>query len=241
MEKHKIKILSTRPLEDSLLAMAAENNISITVIPFIDVEPVQSPEIIEQIKAAASQQGTVAFTSMNAAEIVGRSLDGSNPDWKIFSIGTATTAVVKSYFGEEKIADTASNAATLAESILKHKIDKLIFFCGNQRRNELPDLLMQQNIPVNEVIVYNTINIPQIIEEQFDGVAFFSPSAVDSFFLLNDDQHSDYYFAIGTTTEAAIHHHSNKRVVVSALPGKENLIRRIIEFYKEAPEGRQAE
>ena len=83
----------------------------------------------------------------------------------------------------EWVESTANDAVSLAELIAEDRfVDEVIFFCGDQRRDELPEILRQHEVVVNEIVVYQTIAVPHKIEKQYHGILFFSPSAVQSFF-----------------------------------------------------------
>src|SRR5258708_9242630 len=142
MQQNKITILSTGHLPAYLAAEAEENNIKADIIPFIKTEPVQSVEAQQEIEQALLQVATVVFTSRNAVEAVAAELEDHQPDWGIYCIGQKTKELAEEYFGEEKIYGSANDAVSLAELIVEADItDEIIFFCGDQRRNELPDIL----------------------------------------------------------------------------------------------------
>jgi uroporphyrinogen-III synthase len=201
MEQNKIEVLCTRPLPSMLVEEAAAAGIAIDELSFIETESILSVEVQQEIELVSTEIATVVFTSMNAVDAVTIFLDGHQPDWSIYSIGTATARLVKEYFGGEKIAGTANDAASLAELIAEDKMtNEVIFFCGDQRRDELPDILRQQDIEVNEIVVYQTIEVPHKITKDYYGILFFSPSAVRSFFKTNKLSEKTIAFAIGNTT-----------------------------------------
>jgi Uroporphyrinogen-III synthase len=232
MQKDKIHILSTRPLPAGLTEEARQLGIWIDETSFIETEPIRSVEVQQEIEQALIKFTAVVFTSMNAVEAVTEELDGALPEWKIFCIGNTTREVVEKYFGENTIAGTADNALALAEEIIQdEEIDEVTFFCGDQRRDELPDALRQNDIEVIEVVVYNTIPIPQKIEKNYHGILFFSPSAVESFFKKNKIPDQTYLFAIGNTTAATIKKYTTNKIIIAKEPGKENLVRQMMEYY----------
>jgi uroporphyrinogen-III synthase len=232
MPQNKIPILSTRPLNESLLEEAKQSNIELDVVSFIETEPVHSAEIYQEIENSLLQSSAVVFTSMNAVEAVANQLEGQQPDWRIYSIGNATKQLVKKYFGEESIAGTADSAAELAEIIAeKGYDDEVIFFCGNQRRDELPGILRNNDIEVNEIVVYETTAVPHNLKKKYQGILFFSPSAVESFFSNNNVAEQTILFAIGNTTATTIKKYSNNRIIISDEPGKENLFRKMVEYF----------
>ena len=232
MEQNKISILSTRPLSDSLIDEAGKLNIEVDVVSFIETEPIQSTEVQQEIENALLQSSTVVFTSMNAVQAVAAELDGQHPDWKIYSIGNTTTQLAKRYFGEERLAGKANSADELAELIVDEgKDDEVIFFCGSQRRDELPGILRSNNIEVTEIVVYETIAVPRKLEKQYHGILFFSPSAVVSFFKSNKLKDTVVLFAIGHTTADELKKHCNNKIIIGDEPGKDILFGKMMEYF----------
>ena len=229
---NRIQILSTRPLHETLLQEAKQAGIDIDEISFIETTPIQSPSLQSEIDEALQQSITAVFTSMNAVEAVADQIKGKKPSWKIYCIGTTTQQLVVTYFGQDAIAGTANDAATLAKLIIEDQPKgKLIFFCGDQRRDELPEILATNSMEVKEIIVYQTTAIQHRIQKTFEGILFFSPSGVESFFSSNQLTQKTILFAIGNTTAKEIKKHSNNQIVISNEPGKENLARRMMEFF----------
>lgn len=227
-----IQLLSTRPLPDQILQEAASQGIDIRVLSFIDTAPVQSIEVAEEVGQAAMMQTTVVFTSMNAVEAVTDILFGLVPDWQIYCLGNTTKNLVIDYFGEDSVAGTADSAANLARTLVQDGFaEEVFFFCGDQRRDELPDNLKKAGIPVNEIVVYETIATPHTIREDYAGVLFYSPSAVDSFFTHNKLGEHALAFAIGATTAAAIKKYSPNKIILADSPAKEHLVAKAIAIF----------
>lgn len=232
MQDNTIYILSTRPLKDEWVAEAKASGIIIDQLSFIETEPIQTIEVQQEIEQALLLSATVVFTSMNAVEAVATWQDGLQPEWSIYCIGNTTQQLVKEYFGEESIAGTASSAAELAELMVEEdQPEEVLFFCGDQRRDELPAILRNNNIDVNEIVVYQTIPVYHTIEKKYAGILFFSPSAVTSFFKKNKLTGQTILFAIGNTTATEIKKYSSNKIIISDEPGKENMVRQVMEFF----------
>lgn len=228
----RIDILSTRPLPEALIEEAKQKDIWVDEISFIETEPLRSVEVQQEIEQALIKITTVVFTSMNAVEAVAAEIDGIIPQWKIYCIGQTTQQLVKKYFNENAIAATADSALELAEKIVEDaQTDEVTFFCGDQRRDELPDYLVENDIDVNEIVVYRTMAVQQKIEKDYYGILFFSPSAVYSFFKKNKPDDQTLYFAIGNTTATAIKKYTKNKIIIATEPGKENLVRLAIEYF----------
>ncbi|MGB8190315.1 MAG: uroporphyrinogen-III synthase [Chitinophagaceae bacterium] len=225
-------ILSTRPLDQTIIEEAAANNIVIDMLSFIHTTPVDADEVIQQVRAVALQETTVVFTSMNAVDAVTALLDNERPWWSIYCIGDTTGKLVSGYFGENTIAGTANSAVALAAVIMLDGVKELVFFCGDQRRPELPATLKSNDVAVEEVIVYRTITTPHVVTKKYDGILFFSPSAAESFFSANTADENTILFAIGDTTADTIKKFTNNPVITSVIPGKEVLAQQAIEYFK---------
>lgn len=233
MLEPEINILCTRPIAPAAIREARSNGIQLDVLPFIDTEPVQTIEVQQEIELAAVELATVIFTSMNAVESVTRMLNGHVPDWKIYCLGHKTRELVEASFGNTSISGIADNATELADEIIENgHTDEVIFFCGNLRRNELPHKLEQHGINVTEVIVYQTFHLHCKVEKSYDGVLFFSPSAVESFFAGNHLPAKTVVFTIGNTTNEAVGRYCSNRCIISTFPGKDRMVKEAISYFK---------
>lgn len=230
MQKNKLNILSTRPLRNDIIEQATNQNVIIDCLSFIETERIKTPGLKEKILHLFSKKITVAFTSMNAVEAVNEYLL-SKPEWNIFSIGQTTKELISNFFGEERIVATADDANSLADTIIEKGVKEIVFFCGDQRRDELPEKLKAENIKVEEIMVYQTIATAKRVSKHYDGILFFSPSAVDSFFTANTIERNVILFAIGNTTAYAIKQKVNNKIVVTEQPGKEALVKKMLDYF----------
>jgi uroporphyrinogen-III synthase len=219
MTRQPIYLLSTGSLPDEAVTAASEAGINLDVVPFIDIEFVDIKTLIPQI---------AVFTSVHAVISVKRWLPSPSPNLRIYCIGGATYQAVVEAFGEQAVVGKAGSAGELAELIRAREPgprEKIIFFCGDRRREELP------SIGVSEKMVYRTALTPKKVERTYDGIAFFSPSAVESFFSVNVIAAPIPLFAIGPTTEAAIRAVCPNPVITGAEPDKAALIRKMINHF----------
>ena len=230
--QNRISILCTRPLNAMLVNEAMQAGIDIEELSFIETAPIQSITVQQEIEQSLLQSATVVFTSMNAVEAVAYYQEGAQPDWNIYCIGTTTNKLVAQHFGQETIIGIANDATSLAELIIEDRfIDEVIFFCGDQRRDELPAILRKNDVEVNEIEVYQTIPVAHKIEKIYQGILFFSPSAVASFFKNNRVPDATILFAIGNTTATEIRKYSTNKIITSDEPGKENLVKKMMEYF----------
>ena len=233
MKDKNISILSTRPIDQALMNKALKRQITIDIISLIKTENTINHAIEEEIKELASKPITAVFTSMNGAEAVIETLRKYElqPAWNIYCMGAATQTLIRKYCVSATIAGTGKNATELSETIIDNNAEQVIFFCGNQRRYELPEHLQKNNISVKEIVVYETNEIPVKIEKSYNGILFFSPSAAKSFFSANSISPDTVLFSIGNTTAEEIRMKCNNKIIISDFPAKDKLAEIAIEYF----------
>lgn len=235
MQKNKASILCTMSLPQTAIQNLNEENISVDYLSFIHVSSALQPELVQKIKNLSEQTAIVVFTSSHAVKITTGILKNQKPSWRIYCISGVTEKETAAFFGKESIAGTAIDALRLAKKIAGDEIREITFFCGDQRRDELPSHLTLHKILVNEILTYKTQLTPQKIYKKYNGILFFSPSAVDSFFSVNEVDKATMLFAIGNTTANAIKKHSLNKIIISELPNKERLIKSAAEYFQTNP------
>jgi uroporphyrinogen-III synthase len=227
-----VNVLFTRPLDAILAQKASLRKVLVDTAKFIETKTTTEQAIIASVRATSDKAATVIFTSTNAVEAV-VSFIAHKPNWDIYCIGGATKDAVIEVFGEAAIKSLAKSAANLAEKIITAgDVEKVVFFCGDQRLTTLPETLAANGIVVEELVVYNTELTPQIVEKNYHGVAFFSPSAVHSFFSENTVATSVILFAIGKTTAATIASYCSNKIVTCEWPGSEQMLDTIIYYFE---------
>ena len=217
------KILSPRlkePLERYQISLREYNAIDISFLKFsIDLD-----------------FDAYIFTSQNAVRGFLRAFDElplpekrqealSKP---CFCVGEKTAMLL----GENglKVVKIAKNSAKLADFIAKsHKNDSFLFICGNRRREELPRILTNNGVPFKEIIAYRTLNNERRLQEEFDGVLFYSPSGVQSYTSLNELKRSTA-FCIGESTAREASKHTN-RVVIASKQRIESVLEAVVNQY----------
>ena len=231
MEVNKRQILCTKLLDNSLTEPLQQGNIDLDCISFIEIKPVKSVELSDRIQSLAHQNIKVIFTSSSAVEAVEKHLF-STPSWEVYCIGGKTMDIIKEKFENITIKGFADTAKTLANLIIKNNTAGTIyFFSGNKRLNHLPEILSDNLFDLEEIVVYNTEPAKHTVEKEYDGIIFFSPSAVQSFFEVNKIKDSVVLFAIGDTTATEIDEHSDNRIVISRKPDAALLLQTVVETF----------
>lgn len=225
MQHAKPSILCTGPVDLTGVHPGVRESVDIDITPFTEISSAIPGGTIEEIKNIINKKAIVVFTSGNALRSVATFLESHKPDWSVYCLGNTTYELAKSIFSDQQIRQTANDAASLAKTIITDKeISEVIFFCGNLRRNDLPDLLHKNNIRVKEIITYYTTSVQQEIKREYDAVLFFSPSAADSFFSRHSLPAKTIVFVIGETTSDKVKSSTKNKVIVSDKPDKLHLI-----------------
>lgn len=223
------RLLITRKIDRALLTAIEKNEISVTEKDFIQIVPVTAKTDMPPARSV------VIFTSKNAVDAVSQ-LNGEDDHatWKIFCLSGTTLDYVKKYFSRSDIAGVATDATELAGKIIDTcDAKELTFFCGDKRMDTLPAILKKAGYQVNEKVVYKTILTPVTIDQQFDGVGFFSPSAVQSFFSMNRPGKDIVFFSVGDTTSAEIKKYADNKILTAAHPSADELMNAVVRFSKE--------
>lgn len=223
------KILSTKSLPANLVTEASAKGITLDVQEFISVQPVAAEILKPQLEKYLERRlHNLIFTSANAVQAVrnaGFTIHGKT----IFCLSGSTSVLLA---GAGKLV-TAANATALANKLVEKKIHEAVFFCGNIRRDEIPAIAKAGRIDLHEVIVYETVTTSAAMETAPDGVLFFSPSGVESFFSANKDTPGIVYFTIGETTAVALRNYTSNTVIVSPAPSAAMLVQSVIQYFEQ--------
>ncbi|WP_083191684.1 uroporphyrinogen-III synthase [Formosa haliotis] len=211
-------ILSTKTLNKDQKALLTKAQIQVTEYNAITIEavPFDSEIIVEN----------AIITSQNAAKAV---IEHKVVIRNCFCVGEKTMAFLEEH--GQNVSKMKLYGSDLANYIVKyHKNESFIFFCGKIRQDILPDTLAQHNVPLKEIVVYNTLPNPKKIEGIFDAILFFSPSGVSSYVTENTIT-NEAIFCIGKTTEEAVKTYS-KQTYTPSNPTIENVLQTVVKYSK---------
>ena len=158
----------------------------------------------------------------------------------VFCVGQKTKALLEQ--NGLKVNEMAKNSAELGVILAKkYKNQSFHYFCGSERRDELPDALKKADIQYLEVKTYETTLKLNKFEQKWNGVLFFSPSGVASYFIGNKENvpsipqqgqnSSPLLICIGETTATEARKHSTN-VVVAKTTSVESVITEVVKTLK---------
>lgn len=225
--KQPLRIFSTKCLKPQVVEAILGLGWELQQDNLIEIRQLPIPEGLHR-----PQNATWIFTSQNAVESVARQLF---PAYKqeVFCLEGATQAAVREMMPDVEVRATAPDAASLATQIIRHSSGPFVLFCGNMRRDDLPERLKNANCDLTEVIVYETTLTPKLIPANQDAILFFSPSAVESFFQLNQLHSGEICFAIGNTTASSIQKKApDQKVLVATHPSQEAMFDALKQYFQ---------
>ncbi|PQB05542.1 uroporphyrinogen-III synthase [Aureitalea marina] len=190
-------LLSTRKLSPSQRDLILGRGHAVVDYNAIQIIPLdfEAPKEIDKL----------IFTSGNAVRLFFEKTGKQIPIKEIYCVGIKTEQKLIEY--GQKVTMTANNSSELGQYLIKkYQNQDFLFVCSEQRLDILPDLLKSAKNHVFELKIYQIKPVLHRFDQKFDGILFFSPSGVDSYFQNNTAGKSPL-ICIGETTakEAALH------------------------------------
>lgn len=221
----QISILSTKTLSVEQRQVFLDANFDLLEQDFIEIKNIFFElDKINTNLIFSSQNAVLSLLEQNGWEVL--------KSKTVFCVGIKTKELLEDNgFKVDVYMDYASELAEIITLI--YNKESFTFLSGNLRRETLPEALKRAGITFNEIEVYETKLAPFKIsaQENFDGIMFFSPSAVESY-LTNNNIKNEVCFCIGTTTASALETKKIKNIVIAETPSIEDVIEEVIEYYK---------
>lgn len=214
-----IRILSTKKLKTNQKQFLLNAGFRLVEADFIQIN-------FHKIKVEAGDDALI-FTSQNAVLSILKNENHHVLKNNIsFCIGIKTRHLLEE--NGFSVVQSFDYAEELVDYLLKYHSDKkFTFFSGNLRRDIIPNAFQKNNIIFKEVEVYQTILTPHKIDTSFNGILFFSPSAVQSYAKKNTIS-NETCFCIGNTTADAL---ETKNKIIAKQPTVENIIIQCINYF----------
>ncbi len=170
----------------------------------------------------------VVITSKNAVEALLTNFSAIELQFKnIYCVGRRTKRLVEQRIG--KVKHTEKSAEKLANYLVEYiEGAEVTYFCSDLRLDDLPKILNENNITVNEIEAYQTKFDGKKIDDKVEGILFYSPSTVKSYTQSNIANGIAYCIGETTAKEARKHF---KDVRIAKVPTVESVIGLVNEHY----------
>lgn len=222
----KRRIWITKSLNERQRNYAQNVDLQIKEIALTKIQTLQFPRKLPEAEAWI-------FTSQNAVKnmpdriMLQQAQQNKDPFSKIVYASGKQTAKALQKKGFTTKYGPDETALSLAKTIAEEGIKSALFFCGNMRRNELPKYLIKKGVQIKEVVVYHTILDPKIVPTQKgDSLFFMSPSAVESYAMINEFTLEIDYYSIGETTANALRKKGIQKSYIAAEASFESMLKK---------------
>jgi len=218
----QIQVFSTKTLTDEQRYLF-KDSIVIDSFDFIKINFNRIP-----LHLLKSKIENVIITSQNAVESILTNCPAEELRFKnIYCVGRRTKKLIENKIG--KVKHSEKSAKKLADYLVEF-IDgtEVTYFCSNIRLDELPTILSENLINVNEIEAYETVSDALEIDPKIEGVMFYSPSTIHSY--LKKNKADKIAYCIGDTTAAEARKHF-KDIRVAKIPTVESVIELVNENY----------
>ena len=170
----------------------------------------------------------VLFTSQNAVEALLNNFSPMELDFEnIYCVGRRTKQLIEQKIGT--VTHSENSAKKLADYLVDYmEGTEITYFCSDIRLDDLPKILADNNITVNEVDAYNTVYASLKVDDSTESIMFYSPSTVQSY--ISQNKPKKIAFCIGETTAEEAKKHF-KDVRIAKVPTVESVIELVNEHY----------
>ena len=132
----------------------------------------------------------------------------------VFCVGAKTESLLIK--NGQNVVKKSENASQLGDFLSKYeKYDAFYFFCGNLKREEIPNALKNAKKKAFEINTYKTDLKHVKFDQKWTKILFFSPSGVQSFVSENRIENS-VAVCIGKTTASEAKKYTNNIVIADS-------------------------
>ncbi len=167
-----------------------KHSVNIEFIKFFKIEGVSVREFRDE-KVYINEHTAIIFNSKHAVDhffSIAKDVRVEIPEtMKYFCMSESVAFYLQKYvqFRKRKIFFSENDVSQLMDLIKKHKTERFLLPCSENRSKELPDLLEASKINFSEAVLYRTVpsEMKGLIDiGKFDMLVFFSPQGIRSLF-----------------------------------------------------------
>lgn len=222
--------------------LASKHNLKIDFRPFIHVEGVTARDF-RQEKIDLAIHTAVIFTSKTSIDHYFRMADETRttiPDtMKYFCVSEATAYYLQKYivYRKRKIFYGNGNINNLIEIMKKHKDEKFLLPLSAAHKEEIPELLKNNNFDFSKAVLYRTecSDLSDLADVNYDILVFYSPSGIKSLFqnFPNFKQNNTKIASFGAKTAKAAEEAGLRLDITAPQPQAPSMTMALENFIKE--------
>jgi len=167
-----------------------KHGVNIEFVKFFKIEGVSVREFRDE-KVYINEHTAIIFNSKHAVDhffSIAKDVRVDIPEtMKYFCMSESIAFYLQKYvqFRKRKIFFSENDVSQLMDLIKKHKTERFLLPCSDNRSREMPDLLDAAKINYSEAVLYRTVPVEMdgIIDiTKFDMIVLFSPQGIRSLF-----------------------------------------------------------
>lgn len=223
--------------------LADKFKVKIDFRPFIHVEGVPAKEF-RQERVNILEHTAIILTSRNAVDHFFRMAEEMRitipESMKYFCLSESTAYYLQKYvvFRKRKIFHGKQSFRDLLDVIKKHKNEKYLLPCSDIHKQNITDLLEDNNIRYTKAVFYRTVcsDLSDLADVNYDMLVFFSPSGIESLLKNFPDfsQNGTRIAVFGSTTADAVKKAGLNIDVHAPSPGLPSMSMAIESYIKKA-------
>jgi uroporphyrinogen-III synthase len=220
-------VLSTRTILQEDISRAKSLGLDIRCTDLTEIIPVEFDLPYRPTDA-------IVFTSANAVRyfLAKPAADEYIKQKKIYALNGKTADELLKH--RLQIIWAGENAAQLSETVIQSgAVSSVQHICGDLVLDTVSVKMKEAHIAYTPLVVYRTALQKVSLKEDFDGVMFYSPSGVESFFAANELSDKSVVCCIGDTTAEAVKRSApNSKIIISPLASLAAMIDAIANYFQ---------
>ncbi len=213
-----MNILLTKKLPQETLDLIKSWEWKYEVVETLKITPVEVKEMPLNAEAWI-------VSSRNSLDAVEKFMS-SAPEY-VFCVGDWIKKEIEKT-GAKTTVKSFENMKSLASDLSKQNLQDVVYFCGDEHRQELEEGLKNTNTKISKVITHQSEMTFPVLKKAFEAVFVFSPRSAESLLKNNQFTVKTVFACIGSTTADYLRSRGVVNIFVSSYPDSKILIE---EFY----------
>ncbi len=213
-----MNILLTKKLSPSDLDLIRSWGWNFEMVKTLNVSPVD----VEEIPIAE----VWVMSSRNSFNAVNKFIDGA-PGF-IYCIGNWMKEELLKIETKSEIL-SLDNMKKLVADLVKQNFKSILYFCGEEHRQELEEGLKNSSTKISKVITHQSQMTFPVVKNNFDVVFVFSPRSAESLLKNNSFDNHTVFACIGSTTSSYLNSRGITNTFIPSYPDSRILLE---EFHK---------
>lgn len=213
-----MNILLTKRLSQEILDLIKSWGWSYEIVEVLKITPVEVKEIPTNAEAWI-------ISSRNSFEVPKKFM--TSAPQLIYCVGAWVKTEFEKLDAKVKV-KSFENVKSLSVDVAKQNFKNVVYFCGDEHRQELEEGLKNTDIKISKVITHQSEMTFPVLKKAFDAVFVFSPRSAESLLKHNQFSAQITFACIGSTTADYLRSRGITNSFIPSYPDSKKLLE---EFY----------